>query len=211
MIEVNLYSIPAGEISATTGRCIARNRFDRDAMGVTTEEFLKSFLRNNFEKFENGIGNTELAELINSAKVLTRRDLACINHYLVQAGYVFQVFNVADDEENAVGVPDGEVVEWNVIDKNFIQNDYPTATKIIPTPGSDIVKTLKQIVEQSGLFDSTKFSGLKNPFTELLGNLEAIYKTSGQVNASISGKIYALLEECGIEIFCATSESQGWD
>ena len=29
--------------------------------------------------------------------------------------------NVTDDEDNAQGVPDGDVIEWNVIDYNFIQ------------------------------------------------------------------------------------------
>lgn len=206
MIEVNLYSIPAGESTARAGRCIARNRFDRDAMGVTAEEFLKGFLKNNLEKFEGGIGNDALVETINSSKVLTRRDLSCINHYLIEAGYIFQITNVADDEENPTGVPSGDLLEWNVIDRNFIQNDYPTATKIIPGEGSDIAKTLRQIVEQSGLFDSDKFSGLKNPFTKLLNDLDSIKKMSGQINSSIVTRIYALLDECGIEIFCAASE-----
>ena len=206
MIEVNLYSIPAGESTARAGRCIARNRFDRDAMGVTAEEFLKGFLKNNLEKFEGGIGNDALVETINSSKVLTRRDLSCINHYLIEAGYIFQITNVADDEENPTGVPSGDLLEWNVIDRNFIQNDYPTATKIIPGEGSDIAKTLRQIVEQSGLFDSDKFSGLKNPFTKLLNDLDSIKKMSGQINSSIVTRIYSLLDECGIEIFCAASE-----
>lgn len=206
MIEVNLYAIPAGEGTSRAGRCIARNRFDRDAMGTTPEEFLKGFLKNNLEKFEGGIGNNELVETINSSNVLTRRDLSCINHYLIKAGYMFQIVNVADDEENATGVPSGETIEWNVIDKNFIQNNYPTATKIIPGEGGNIAKTLRQIVEQSGLFDSSKFSGLKNPFTKLLNDLDYIKKNTGEINASIVTKIYALLDECGIEIFCAASE-----
>lgn len=207
MIEVNLYSIPAGEVTARVGKCIARNRFDRDAMGTTPEEFLKGFLRNNFDKIEGGLNavNDQLIDAINSNKVLSRRDLSCINHYLIQSGYMFQIINVADDEENPVGVPSGEVSEWNVIDKNFIQNDYPTATKIIPGD-KDHAQILKQVVEQSGLFDKDKFSGLKNPFTELLNNLEMIKKESGQINANIVTKIYALLDECGIEIFCAVSE-----
>lgn len=206
MIEVNLYSIPAGEVSARVGRCVARNRFDRDAMGTTPEEFLKGFLKNNLDKFEGGIGNSELVEVINSSKILTRRDLSCINHYLIKAGYMFQIINVADDEENSTGVPTGETIEWNIIDRNFMQNDYPTATKIIPGEGNDIAKILRQVVNQSGLFDSEKFSGLKNPFTKLLNDLDTIKKMSGSINASLTTKIYALLDECGIEIFCAASE-----
>lgn len=207
MIEVNLYSIPAGESSARAGRCIARNRFDRDAMGVTAEEFVKGFLKNNLEKFEGGIGNDALVEAISSSnRVLTRRDLSCINHFLVEAGYMFQIINVADDEENPVGIPSGEKTEWNIIDRNFIQNDYPTATKIIPADRNDLTKILHQIVDQSGLFDSDKFSGLKNPFTKLLNDLDSIKSLSGQINYNLVNKIYDLLSECGLDIFVAASE-----
>ena len=207
MIEVNLYSIPAGESSARAGRCIARNRFDRDAMGVTAEEFVKGFLKNNLEKFEGGIGNDALVEAISSSnRVLTRRDLSCINHFLRKAGYMFQIINVADDEENPVGIPSGERTEWNIIDKNFIQNDYPTATKIIPEDSNDVTKILRQIVSQSGLFDSDKFSGLKNPFTKLLNDLDSIKSLSGQVNYNLMNRVYDLLSECGIEVFVAASE-----
>ena len=207
MIEVSLYSIPAGEMTSRVGKCVARNRFDRDAMGTSAEEFLKGFLKNNLEKIEGGLNNSELSEIIFSNNVLTRRDLSCVNYYLVKSGYMFQIVNVADDEENPTGVPSGEVIEWNVIDKNFIQNDYPTATKFIPGTGSDIAKTLRNIVEQSGLFDSEKFSGLKNPFTSLLNVLDEIKRQTGEINASIVTKIYAILDECGLEIFFAASEA----
>lgn len=206
MIEVNLYSIQQGDNNARVGKCLARNRFDRDGMGVSVEEFTKDFLKNNLEKFEAGIGNPDLTEMINSSVNLSRKDLACVNHYLIQAGYMVEVQNVTDDEENATGVPSGDVIEWNVIDRNFIQNDYPTAVKISPAPGTDIPTILKQVIEGSGLFNQDKFAGLKNPFDELLTNLDRIKKISGEVNASIVTRIYEYLDELGISIFCATSE-----
>lgn len=207
MIEVNLYSIPANEASARVGRCVARNRFDREAMGVSVEEFVKGFLKNNLNKFEGGIGSAELVELINSGNTsFSKKDLACVNHYLIGAGYKLQVINVTDDEENASGIPDGEVIEWNIIDNNFIQNNYPTATKIIPGANMDIPEILKTVVQQSNIYNSDKFSGMKNPFTELLNNLDHIKKLTGDVNSNIVAKIYQLLDEVGIEIFCATSE-----
>lgn len=206
MIEVNLYSIPAGDNSARVGKCLARNRFDREAMGVSVPEFVKGFLRDNLEKFETGIANPELNSLLNSDGILSRKDLACINYYLIQSGFMFQVQNVADDEENPTGVPTGDVIEWNVIDNNFIQNDYPTATKIIPSVDQDIPSVLKQIVEQSGLFDNDKFAGLKNPFTDLFTNIERIKNISGSINATLVSRIYEHLDQVGFSIFCATSE-----
>ena len=116
-----------------------------------------------------------------------------------------QIQNVADDEENATGVPSGDVVEWNVIDRNFMQFDYPTATKIMPGDKS-IPEILRMIVDQSGLFDSNKFSGIKNPFTELLNNLDKIKSISGSINPTITSQIYNLLDKMGINVFCATSE-----
>lgn len=206
MIEVNLYSIQPGDNNARVGKCLARNRFDREAMGVSVEDFAKEFLRNNLEKFEAGIGNPELTEMINSVVTMSRKDLACVNHFLIQAGYMVEIQNVADDEENAAGVPEGETIEWNVIDRNFVQNDYPTATKIMPAPGTDIPTILKQIVEGAGLFNPDKFAGLKNPFDNLFVNLDRIKKVSGEVNASIVTRIYEYLDELGITVFCATSE-----
>ena len=48
MIEVNLYSIPAGDNTARVGKCLARNRFDREAMGVSVPEFKNKHSPNSF-------------------------------------------------------------------------------------------------------------------------------------------------------------------
>lgn len=206
MIEVNLYAIPAGDNNATVGRCVARNRFDREAMGISVEEFVKGFLKDNLDKFEAKVGIGELSEVINSATTFGRKDIACLNYYLIKAGYTLQIINVADDEENATGVPTGDVVEWNFIDENFIQNDYPTATKFMPNAEMDIPAVLKQAVEQSGLFNSDKFAGLKNPFTELFANIERIKTVSGSINTALVSRIYETLDQVGLKVFCATSE-----
>jgi hypothetical protein len=206
MIEVNLYAITPNDFNSRVGRCVARNRFDQEAMGIGVIEFAKGFLKENLDKFEGGIGNNDLEDLINSDTVLSRKDMSCINYFLGKLGYKLQIQNVADDEENATGVPSGEVIEWNVIDNNFIQNDYPTATKLMPSSGTEIIGTLKMIVDQCGLFDASKFAGLKNPFTELITNLERIKGVTGGNNGTIIAKIYELLDDCGITIFCATSE-----
>lgn len=206
MIEVNLLKIPAGEWTSTVGTCIARNRFDKESMGVTIEEFARGFLKENLDKFEGGIGNDDLVNLINSTGFFSRKDLVCTNYYLSKLGYQVQIFNVTDDEVDATGVPSGEIVEWNVIDRNFIQNDYPTAVKIIPGEGLDIPGVLHQVVDQSNLFDTDKFAGLKNPFTELLNALDSIKKTTGSVNSGITTRIYGLLDELGIKLLCVRSE-----
>lgn len=204
MIEVNLYSVPAQDINSMVGRCVARARFDKESMGVSIMEFVKGFLRDNLSNFETAVGNADLVSLINSDTLLSVRDLACINYCLGQSGFMVQIQNVADDEENATGVS-GETIEWNVIDRNFIQYDYPTATKIIPGDKS-IAEVLRMIVSQSGLFDSSKFAGIKNPFTDLLNNLDKIKSVSGAINPAITSRIYDLLDKMGINVFCATSE-----
>lgn len=206
MIEVNLYSIPAQEMNSMVGRCVARSRFDKEGMGVSVMEFVKGFLKNNLANFENSIGNAELVSFINSETTMSTKDFSCINYWLAQVGYLVQIQNVADDEENAAGIPTGDVVEWNVIDYNFMQYDYPTATKIIPGEGLEIPAILRQIVEQSGLFDPNKLSGVKNPFTILLNNMDKIKNTTGSVSPAITTQIYNLLDQMGIKVFCATSE-----
>lgn len=206
MIEVNLYSIPAQEMNSMVGRYVARSRFDKEGMGVSVMEFVKGFLKNNLANFENSIGNAELVSFINSETTMSTKDFSCINYWLAQVGYLVQIQNVADDEENATGIPTDDVVEWNVIDYNFMQYDYPTATKIIPGEGLEIPAILRQIVEQSGLFDPNKLSGVKNPFTLLLNNMDKIKNTTGSVSPAITTQIYNLLDQMGIKVFCATSE-----
>lgn len=206
MIEINLYSIPAGEVNATVGRCVARSRFDREAMGISVEEFIKGFIKDNLDKFESRTGISEISEMVNSSAILSRKDIACINYFLINAGYILQVINVADDEDNPTGVPTGEIIEWNVIDNNYIQNDYPTCTKILPSSEEDIPTVLKQIVDQSGLFNLDKFAGLKNPFNELFFNIDKIKKVSGSINTALVSRVYEYLDQLGIKIFCATSE-----
>ena len=207
MIEVSLYSIPANDPMSKVGKCIARNRFDKDGMGVSVEEFVQGFLKDNTDKFADGLGSAELEATINSSVPLSRRDISCINYYLTQAGYIIKIFNVTDDEVNATGVPSGEVVEWNVIDHNFIQFDYPTAIKIIPGDGMDIPAILRKIVSQTDLFDQDKFAGLKNPFTDLLENLDKLKTLTGSVSSALTTRIYSILDELGIDVFCATSEN----
>ena len=79
-----------------------------------------------------------------------------INYLLSQVGYKVTIWNVADDEENVTGVPSGEIVEWNVINRNFMQNDYPTATKLMPDTTMAMSDVLRKIVdnEEVELMDS---------------------------------------------------------
>lgn len=204
MIEVNLFAIPADDFNSKVGRCIARNRFDREVIGTSIEDFMKGFLRDNLDRIETRLGVGELSTIIDSEEALTRKDLSCINFYLNKAGLKLQIQNVADDEENPTTIPSG-IVEWNVINKNFIQNDYPTTVKIIPSPDADIISTLKQIVEDADVFTG-KFAALKNPFTELFDNLKRVKDISGSVNAALVGKVYEYLDQVGFDVFCATSE-----
>lgn len=204
MIEVNLYSVPVDALDSRVGRCLARNRFDREAIGTSIEDFTRGFLKDNLDKIEARLGMGNLSSVVNSDEVLTRKDLACINYYLGKSGLKFQILNVTDDEENSVSVPEG-TVEWNVINRNFIQNDYPTAIKIIPTADEDIPSILKRIVDESGLFGD-KFVGMSNPFNELFDNLRRIKEVTGSINNSLISRIYDLLDQMGIDVFCATSE-----
>lgn len=204
MIETSLYSIPAGDFASRVGRCVARNRFDREAIGTSIEDFLRGFLRDNLDKIEAKAGIGNLSDLINSDEVLTRKDISCINYYLGLSGFRLRIQNVADDEDHATGVPEG-IVEWNIINNNYIQNDYPTAVKVIPSPDEDIPSILQKIVDESNLFGE-RYTGMKNPFNELFGDLKRIKDVTGSINGTIVTKIYELLDQMGIEVFCATSE-----
>ena len=205
MIEVNLFTIPAGDQNARAGRCIARSRFNKELLGTTVEEFVKEFLKDNLDKLSGGI-SSELTDVLNSTSTFSRKDMACVNYYLIRSGYLFTIFNVTDDEENAEGVPSGDLVEWNIIDKNFIQQDYPTCTKIIPSPDQDTIYVLETVGKQSGLFEDSKFPGLKNPFKDLFSNLERIKGLTGSINSTIVSKIYEILDQVNIDIFVAASE-----
>lgn len=204
MIEVSLYAIEPGDNYSKTGRCVARNRFDKEAMGTSVEEFVRGFLKDNFERFSSD--GREINSILEDNKFLSRMDLACINNLLIRIGYTFIVTTVADDEENPTGVPSGDVIEWNIINLNHLQNDYPVATKIIPDLPQDFCKIFKQIVDGCGFYNEDKFSGVQNPFTPLLNSLDKQRELTGDVSSSISSKIHKLFEDHGIRIFVATSE-----
>lgn len=206
MIEVSLYSVQGTDPSVMVGRCVARSRFDQETMGINVMQFTKGFLRNNLDTLDGALSSSELSSFLNSDATMTTRDFSSICYLLSQVGYKVTIWNVTDDEDNASGVPDGDVIEWNVIDYNFIQNDYPTATKILPSEAETIGNTVTKIVEQSGLFDNDKFSGVRNPFKSLLLNLKETAEVTGSVQGSSITQIYALLKQMGIEIFCALSE-----
>lgn len=208
MIEVTLLAIKPGDYDGMVSRCVARNRFDKENLKTSVPEFVKGFLQNNVNNFSgrNGMGNSDLVEIINSKSTFTMRDVACIDYYLSEIGYRLLIQNVTDDEENATGVPSGGVVEWNVINRNFIQNDFPTAVKIIPGENMDIPAVLHKVVENSGLFEGDKFAGMKNPLKELLNSLDAIKRTKGDISPTITTKIYEILDRLGIKVLCIASE-----
>jgi hypothetical protein len=207
MIEVSLYSIQGTDPSVMVGRCVARSRFDQETMGVNVMEFTKGFLRNNLDTLDGALSSSELTSFLNSDMTMTTRDFSSISYLLSQVGYKVTIWNVADDEDNSTGVPDGDIIEWNVIDHNFIQNDYPTATKILPSEEETIGNTVTKIVEQSGLFDEDKFSGVRNPFKSLLLSLKESANVTGSVHGAAVTQVYGLLKQMGIEIFCALSEA----
>lgn len=204
MIEVSLYSVPSGsDVNVSMGRCVDRSRFDKDSMGVSVLDFVKGFLRTNIATFEMALGNADIINVINGDAGITAKDLACINYWLAKSGYLVKIQNVTDDEENPTDVPSG-TAEWNIIDCNFLQFDYPTAIKIIPADGVDIIAVLKQAIEQSGLFDENKFSGTKNPLKDYITQLEKIKDMTGKIEPGLSSKIYDILDQVGFKIFLAT-------
>ena len=205
MIEVNLFSVPTSDFDVTVGKCVSRSRFDKDSMGVSVLEFIKGFLRDNLDNLESAISNSDFIEFINSDQTMTSIDFASVQYLLRQLGYVVKVWNVADDEENPNTVGSG-TIEYNVINHNFLQSDYPTVTKLIPSENQNVAEIVGMIVEQSGLFDESKFKGVKNPFTILINNLKDENGKIGRINSSIITKIYSLLDQMGINVFCATPE-----
>lgn len=206
MIEVNLFSVSAADPKAKFGRCVSRSRFNQELLGVGVMGFVKTFMAENLDVLQKALISKELIDLINSDKNLTTKDFMSVQYYLGQIGYHITIWNVADDEENATGVPDGDILEYNIIDNTFIQNDYPTVTKYMPAPGSSLVDVLETIIPQTGLFEKDRFAGLKNPFTDLLNALKSEQKTSGNINANIVSRIYQVLDQTGFEIFCGASE-----
>ena len=205
MIEVNLFSVPAADYDVTVGKCVSRARFDKESMGVSVLEFVKGFLRDNLDNLESSMSNSDLVDFINSDQAMTSADFASLQYLLGQIGYKVTIWNVADDEENANSVGAG-TLEYNVINHNFLQSDYPTVTKLIPTEDQNVAEVVGMIVEQSGLFDESKFSGIKNPFTILINNLKDEDGKLGKINSSIITKVYTLIDQMGINIFCATND-----
>lgn len=205
MIEVNLFSVSTADIDHTVGKCVSRARFDKDAMGISILEFVKGFISDNLDNLESGLKNSDLVNYIHSDQSMTTVDFASLNYLLERIGYKVTIWNVADDEENAKTVGAG-TIEYNVINHNYIQHDYPTVTKFIPTEGENVAEIVGMIVEQSGLFDESKFAGSRNPFTILINNLKDEKGKLGNINSSIITKVYSLLDQMGFNVFCATSE-----
>lgn len=206
MIEVSLYSVPTNsDINVSMGRCVDRTRFDKEVLGTGVMEFVKGFLKTNVPNFEVALNNADIVGFINGDQAMTTKDFASINYYLAKAGYIVKIQNVTDDEENPTGVS-SETAEWNIVDYNFMQYDYPTTIKIIPAEGMDVVSVLKQVVDQSGLFDSDKIGGIKNPLKEIVERLEKVKDQTGRIEPGLATKIYDILDQVGVKVFLATGE-----
>ena len=206
MIEVSLYSVPTGsDVNASMGTCVDRARFDKEAMNTSVMQFVKGFLKSNVKSFEVPVGNSDIISFINGDQEMNTKDFASINYYLAKAGYIVKIWNVTDDEENPTSVP-SEMAEWNVIDTNFIQFDYPTTTKIMPGDGMDVVGVLEKIVDGAGVFDDSKISGIKNPLKVAVDNLKKVKNSLGRIDPGFATKVYEILDQVGIKIFMAVGE-----
>jgi hypothetical protein len=205
MIEVSLYSITGRDVNVSMGKCVDRARLNKTALGVDTMEFIKGFLKQNVASIELALKNPDIINFINDDATMTFKDFASLNYWLAKSGYLVKVFNVTDDEENPTG-PAPEVSEWNVIDYNFYQNGFPTAIKIVPADGADVVEILKQVVNDSGLFDKNKLGNTKNPLTEYIELLEKSKKLMGKIEPGAASKIYDILDQVGVKLFLAVGE-----
>ena len=200
MIEVNLYSLLENSVNASAGYCIDRIRFDKEARGISVMEFVKGFLKNNLSHFESALKNSDIVDFINGDLTMRTKDFASINYYLAKAGYLVQIQNVTDDEENPVSVPAG-ITEWNIIDTTFLQYDYPTTMKVIPADGMDIVEVLDKIIGQLSFFDKDVLGSVRNPLKEDVEQLKKVKNINGSASISLTTRIYDTL--AGIKIFTA--------
>lgn len=204
MVEVTLVSV-ANKFS-TFGRFVARKRANLEQLGITTNAFIKGFLKDNMGDLETILNNADIIEFINSDSIMSNKDFQSINYLLGEVGYRVLVSFVADDEINSLTVPSG-VTEYNIIDESFIQNDLPTVTKINRNPGDSISEVLDSVVTQSGLFSPNTIPGVKNPLTLLINNLKSEEKERGTISTTISGQLYLDLEYMGIKIFIILGEA----
>lgn len=204
MVEVTLVSV-ANKFS-TFGRFVARKRANLEQLGITTNAFIKGFLKDNMGDLETVLNNADIIEFINSDSIMSNKDFQSINYLLGEVGYRVLVSFVADDEINSLTVPSG-VAEYNIIDESFIQNDLPTVTKINRNPGDSISEVLDSVVTQSGLFSPNTIPGVKNPLTLLINNLKSEEKERGTISTTISGQLYLDLEYMGIKIFIILGEA----
>lgn len=204
MVEVTLVSV-ANKFS-TFGRFVARKRANLEQLGITTNSFIKGFLKDNMGDLETVLNNADIIEFINSDSIMSNKDFQSINYLLGEVGYRVLVSFVADDEINSLTVPSG-VAEYNIIDESFIQNDLPTVTKINRNPGDSISEVLDSVVTQSGLFSPNTIPGVKNPLTLLINNLKSEEKERGTISTTISGQLYLDLEYMGIKIFIILGEA----
>lgn len=203
MIELSLYSVPVdSSVNVTMGRCIDRTRFDKEAMGTSVMEMVKGLLKSNMSEIDPALKNDGITDFINGDQTMTTTDFACINYWLAKAGFLVTIQNVADDEDNPTAVSPGEA-EWNIVDYNFIQHDYPTAVKIIPADGMDVVEILRKITEQTNLFDTNKLGNTKNPLKIAVDQLEKVKKFMGNIEPGLSTKVYDILSQVGIKVFLA--------
>lgn len=202
MIEVNLYSLLENSVNASAGYCIDRIRFDKEARGISVMEFVKGFLKNNLSHFESALKNSDIVDFINGDLTMRTKDFASINYYLAKAGYLVQIQNVTDDEENPVSVPAG-ITEWNIIDTTFLQYDYPTTMKVIPADGMDIVEVLDKIIDQLSFFDKDVLGSVRNPLKEDVEQLKKVKNINGSASISLTTRIYDTLANLGIKIFTA--------
>lgn len=204
MIEVSLYSVPTGSnISVTMGKCIDRARYNKEALGVDVMNFVKGFLKTHINDYESTLGNVDVISFINNDSPMTTKDLASINYWMLKAGFLVKMFNVTDDEENAEGVSP-ESSEWNIIDKNYLIDNLPTAIKVIPEAGTDVITVLEKVVDQVDVFNEKL--GLKNPLKETLDELKKVKEFTGRIEPGLATKIYDILDSVGVELFLAIGE-----
>lgn len=202
MIEVTLISAAEGN---KVGRFVSRKRANLEQLGVNKNQFIHAFLKDNLDTIETAIHNPDLINIINSDSLLNNKDIASIKYTLSTVGYQLMVVFLADDEVNSVSIPTGEV-EYNIVDKTFLQDDMPVATKETTALGSSILPVLSKVVDSLGFYNEDRFKGVANPLKSLLRQAQDDELTIKAPSAAIVNRMYMVLDQLGVEIYAIIGE-----
>lgn len=191
------------------GTFLERKRYQIDSE-VDAMSAIVKFIGDNIDIMSSMIIDKVFVEKLSTLKSLPADAFACVRSILAQSNIDIWAWVVSETETNA-SEPTEDSIEYNIVDTNMAMTESMRfCSKIImPSEALSYTNLYTKIKDTFGLFDETAhpiFTGMSNPYDNLLSAISAVERPTGAVTSSFVSQLADLCKYLGKNIYVVMNQ-----